>query len=174
MRTRHARACAPVAQLDRVPGFEPGGRRFESFRARHYFKYPTPESKRLRSVQSDSNRSEVRKLRQQFTTSGTAAQPEGADWHWPIRLILHATHSACCINPIQSESNSHAFSVAAQVFSVAYMRHVRKRPIWIVKCGDSQIDTIAMPKPPTATQAICMTYNITIIIHSNAFYASSQ
>ena len=88
MRTRHARACAPVAQLDRVPGFEPGGRRFESFRARHYFKYPTPESKRLRSVQSDSNRSEVRKLRQQFTTSGTAAQPEGADWHWPIRLIL--------------------------------------------------------------------------------------
>ena len=28
--------CAPVAQLDRVPGFEPGGRRFESFRARHF------------------------------------------------------------------------------------------------------------------------------------------
>ncbi len=27
--------CAPVAQLDRVPGYEPGGRRFESFRARH-------------------------------------------------------------------------------------------------------------------------------------------
>ena len=27
---------APVAQLDRVPGFEPGGRRFESFRARHF------------------------------------------------------------------------------------------------------------------------------------------
>jgi hypothetical protein len=26
---------APVAQLDRVPGYEPGGRRFESFRARH-------------------------------------------------------------------------------------------------------------------------------------------
>ena len=25
---------APVAQLDRVPGYEPGGRRFESFRAR--------------------------------------------------------------------------------------------------------------------------------------------
>ena len=31
---------APVAQLDRVPGFEPGGRRFESFRARHF----NPES----------------------------------------------------------------------------------------------------------------------------------
>ena len=29
------RAYAPVAQLDRVPGYEPGGRRFESFRARH-------------------------------------------------------------------------------------------------------------------------------------------
>ncbi len=27
---------APVAQLDRVLGFEPSGRRFESFRARHY------------------------------------------------------------------------------------------------------------------------------------------
>jgi hypothetical protein len=27
---------APVAQLDRVPGFEPGGREFESLRARHY------------------------------------------------------------------------------------------------------------------------------------------
>ncbi len=25
---------APVAQLDRVPGYEPGGRRFDSFRAR--------------------------------------------------------------------------------------------------------------------------------------------
>ncbi len=29
---------APVAQLDRVPGYEPGGRRFESFRARHFHK----------------------------------------------------------------------------------------------------------------------------------------
>ncbi len=29
---------APVAQLDRVPGYEPGGRRFESFRARHLHK----------------------------------------------------------------------------------------------------------------------------------------
>ncbi len=28
---------APVAQLDRVPGYEPGGREFESLRARHYF-----------------------------------------------------------------------------------------------------------------------------------------
>src|ERR1700735_188534 len=27
-------AHAPVAQLDRAPGFEPGGRRFESVRAR--------------------------------------------------------------------------------------------------------------------------------------------
>ena len=29
--------CALVAQLDRVPGYEPGGRRFESSRARHSF-----------------------------------------------------------------------------------------------------------------------------------------
>src|SRR5690606_41535700 len=29
------RRLAPVAQLDRAPGYELGGRRFESFRARH-------------------------------------------------------------------------------------------------------------------------------------------
>src|SRR6266481_6651559 len=29
---------APVAQLDRVPGYEPGGREFESLRARHLFR----------------------------------------------------------------------------------------------------------------------------------------
>ena len=29
------RRCAPVAQLDRAPDYESGGRRFESFRARH-------------------------------------------------------------------------------------------------------------------------------------------
>ena len=28
--------CAPVAQLDRVPGYELGGREFESLRARHF------------------------------------------------------------------------------------------------------------------------------------------
>ncbi len=28
--------CAPVAQLDRVPGYEPGGREFESLRAHHF------------------------------------------------------------------------------------------------------------------------------------------
>ena len=33
---RQVEKNAPVAQLDRVPGYEPGGRRFESFRARHY------------------------------------------------------------------------------------------------------------------------------------------
>ena len=31
----HVTNCALVAQLDRVPGYEPGGRRFESSRARH-------------------------------------------------------------------------------------------------------------------------------------------
>ena len=30
---------APVAQLDRVPGFEPGGREFESLRARQILYY---------------------------------------------------------------------------------------------------------------------------------------
>jgi hypothetical protein len=28
--------CGRVAQLDRVPGYEPGGRRFESSRVRHF------------------------------------------------------------------------------------------------------------------------------------------
>ena len=28
-------AVAPVAQLDRAPGYEPGGRGFESYRAHH-------------------------------------------------------------------------------------------------------------------------------------------
>ena len=37
---------APVAQLDRVLGFEPSCRRFESFRARHYKDTP------LRAVSS--------------------------------------------------------------------------------------------------------------------------
>ncbi len=32
------KACASVAQLDRVPGYEPGGQRFESSRTRHYLK----------------------------------------------------------------------------------------------------------------------------------------
>jgi hypothetical protein len=31
---------APVAQLDRVPGYEPGGREFESLRAHHINKKP--------------------------------------------------------------------------------------------------------------------------------------
>ena len=31
---------APVAQLDRVLGYEPSGRRFESFQARHKMKSP--------------------------------------------------------------------------------------------------------------------------------------
>ncbi len=31
------KACASVAQLDRVPGYEPGGQRFESSRTRHSY-----------------------------------------------------------------------------------------------------------------------------------------
>src|SRR5690606_28921603 len=36
----HNSASAPVAQLDRAPGYELGGRRFESFRARHHEERP--------------------------------------------------------------------------------------------------------------------------------------
>src|SRR5258708_25421299 len=38
LRTLHS-PSAPVAQLDRAPGFEPGGRRFESVRAHLITKY---------------------------------------------------------------------------------------------------------------------------------------
>ena len=41
MRNLYDRLCseyAPVAQLDRVPGYELGGRRFESFRARQFLR----------------------------------------------------------------------------------------------------------------------------------------
>ena len=33
-----SKRCAAVAQLDRVPGYEPGGRRFESSQPRHLFR----------------------------------------------------------------------------------------------------------------------------------------
>ena len=36
------RPFAPVAQLDRVPDYESGGRTFESYRARHTQKEPHP------------------------------------------------------------------------------------------------------------------------------------
>jgi hypothetical protein len=35
-KTHNVIVHAPVAQLDRVPGYEPGGREFESLRARQY------------------------------------------------------------------------------------------------------------------------------------------
>ena len=36
------RIGAPVAQLDRVPGYEPGGREFESLRARQFINVSIP------------------------------------------------------------------------------------------------------------------------------------
>ncbi len=47
---------APVAQLDRVSGFEPGGREFESLRARQLFLIPViaqPLSLSLRAKRSN-------------------------------------------------------------------------------------------------------------------------
>jgi hypothetical protein len=35
MRYKKTVYCGRVAQLDRVPGYEPGGRRFDSCRVRH-------------------------------------------------------------------------------------------------------------------------------------------
>ena len=52
-------AIAPLAQLDRASGYEPGGRRFESCRARHinyvsyslYMSYKNTSSRRIRFYQ---------------------------------------------------------------------------------------------------------------------------
>ncbi len=40
--SRKERKRAPVAQLDRVPGYEPGGRGFESYLAHQSFKAQLP------------------------------------------------------------------------------------------------------------------------------------
>ena len=42
--------CAPVAQLDRAPDYEFGGRRFESFRARHFPCRPSPRCRSGRAI----------------------------------------------------------------------------------------------------------------------------
>ena len=47
--------CACVAQLDRVPGYEPGGRRFESSQPRH-IKQKAPPSAGLFVSVTTSNR----------------------------------------------------------------------------------------------------------------------
>ena len=39
---------APVAQLDRAPGYEPGGREFESLRAHHSSIEPSQTANELR------------------------------------------------------------------------------------------------------------------------------
>src|SRR6476659_5726790 len=59
----HNSASAPVAQLDRAPGYELGGRRFESFRARqtkkpanHSPAFLFPDD--LRAAWSSTSRSE--------------------------------------------------------------------------------------------------------------------
>ncbi len=73
---------APVAQLDRVPGYEPGGRRFESFRARHTNKKGAVARQSLFCLQvcwvrtSDETRMSVRPAR--VERAGTAAgRPAG-------------------------------------------------------------------------------------------------
>ena len=45
--TAQFRFCAPVAQLDRAPGYELGGREFESLRARHLSKRKRQRCKSL-------------------------------------------------------------------------------------------------------------------------------
>jgi hypothetical protein len=53
-RCRSLVTCAPVAQLDRAPGFEPVGRGFKSLRAHHPISEPIPEIYVLTQVSSTS------------------------------------------------------------------------------------------------------------------------
>ena len=68
---------APVAQLDRVPGYEPGGRRFESFRARQierprlargFFIWRARKGSNLRPSQGGSTR--AKRARCEATAGG--------------------------------------------------------------------------------------------------------
>ena len=54
---------APVAQLDRAPDYESGGRRFESFRARHFQKSANWWASGM------SGRRKIRKSREQWLRS---------------------------------------------------------------------------------------------------------
>ena len=75
---------APVAQLDRVPGYEPGGREFESLRARHPKINTPPKTKKPTKAQShqkdswrDSNERVRKKCRKAFFDILQSKMPEG-------------------------------------------------------------------------------------------------
>ena len=55
---------APVAQLDRVPGYEPGGREFESLRARHILVAPWKGSRKV-YLTGDIRTVRVRQIRRE-------------------------------------------------------------------------------------------------------------
>ena len=81
LRTRPVSHNAPVAQLDRVPGFEPGGRGFESLRARQRFQLVT---KRPRVVQR-----RIRKtIPKTFTDGSLPRRVHGFDFS-----VIHRDHS---------------------------------------------------------------------------------
>jgi hypothetical protein len=65
---------APVAQLDRVPGYEPGGREFESLRARHIeMKWPLRRLRRRgHFISIRRTRSGVRALKHHPVWSGSS------------------------------------------------------------------------------------------------------
>ena len=86
------RNFAPVAQLDRVPGYELGGRRFESFRAYH-IKIKNTRLYRVffyvyvdRRVRSSDIRlvGSTNRPRWSIWTCGARASPERHGWHESI------------------------------------------------------------------------------------------
>src|SRR5207342_3792775 len=77
----HNSASAPVAQLDRAPGYELGGREFESLRARHTNKKADAKASaflfgraKRRGVRPNSQRCRARLLLKGATTSDRCAR----------------------------------------------------------------------------------------------------
>ena len=67
---------APVAQLDRVPGYEPGGREFESLRARHIKTTILKDCGVVGDLRPESSNERVRQIRRE-RISNERSEPEG-------------------------------------------------------------------------------------------------
>ena len=85
---------APVAQLDRVGGFEPLGREFESLRVRHFFTYLALQT--LRTCDSSGSYEE------HWTNSYPARKkpmsekiPSGFQMHLPNKMYVNFNQTFC-------------------------------------------------------------------------------
>jgi hypothetical protein len=94
---------APVAQLDRAPGYEPGGRGFESLRAHHYQRvsravfgccaihfteFHDSKSSTVRSCGNPTKRRDKHECGSM--PSPFRSPPTRRDWRWPWRPSRHS------------------------------------------------------------------------------------